>query len=100
MVEQTDVESLSEVFQALSDPNRLRILELLRTTPHPLCVNAIARHIGVTQSAASQQLKILRQNGLVRVKKEGYFKHYSLKLDGLESVRSIRRAVLGENFYV
>jgi DNA-binding transcriptional ArsR family regulator len=100
MFEQKEIESLSEVFQALSDPTRLRILELLKNTNNPLCVNAIAHHVGISQSAASQHLKILRQHGFVSVKKEGYFKHYSLTLDNLESVRSMRMTVLGENFNI
>ena len=98
MVERADLERLSELFQALSDPTRLRILELLKNGKHPFCVNAIAHHVGISQSAASQHLKILRQNGLVNVKKEGYFKHYSLNLDNLAKIRSMRKAVLGEDF--
>jgi DNA-binding transcriptional ArsR family regulator len=100
MVERVEIEALSEVFQALSDPTRLRILELLKSSKHPYCVNAIAHHVGISQSAASQHLKILRQHGLVSVKKEGYFKHYSLNLDNLESIRSMRMTVLGENFII
>jgi len=96
----TNIDVLAEIFQALSDPNRLRILELLRNAPCPICVNGIAHHIGVTQSAVSQHLKILRQHGLVSVKKEGYFKHYSVNLENLDKVRSIRESILGENFRI
>lgn len=100
MNEDSNIELLSEVFQALSDPNRLRILELLRSTSHPICVNAIAMKIGITQSAVSQHLKILRRHGLVRVKKEGYYKHYSVNLESLDRFRSIRESILGENFKI
>lgn len=94
------IESLAEVFQALSDPNRLRILELLRKGGHPLCVNAIAGQIGISQSAISQHLKVLRQQGLVQVKKEGYYKHYSLNIEKLNSIRELRVSVLGANFKI
>ena len=90
-----EIESLAEMYRALADPNRLRILELLRNMKHPLCVNAIANKIGITQSAVSQHLKILRQQGLVGVKKEGYYKHYSVNVDSLESKRRLRESVLG-----
>ena len=98
MNERIEVESLAEIFHALSDPNRLRILELLRKTAHPVCVNAIAMRIGITQSAISQHLKILRQHGLVSVKKDGYYKHYSLNLENLDSIRLLRQSVLGPDF--
>ena len=94
------IETLSEVFQALSDPNRLRILELLRNALHPICVNRIAHEIGISQSAVSQHLKILRQHGLVSVKKEGYFKHYSFNVENVDSIRSMRESVLGEDFNI
>ena len=100
MIEQNDIESLSEVFQALSDPNRLRILEMLKDMQHPLCVNALAGNLDISQSAVSQHLKILRHHGLVSVRKEGYFKHYSLNLEYLDVIRSMRKAVLGENFNI
>jgi len=100
MIGKKERESLSEVYQALSDQNRLRIIELLKTTPHPLCVNAIAQRIGVSQSAASQHLKILRQQGLVDVKKEGYFKHYSFDIKNLEMIRRLRETVLGPDFTI
>ena len=100
MVENVEVESLAELFRALGDPNRLRILELLKTTKHPLCVNAIAMNIGISQSAISQHLKILRQQGLVNVKKEGYFKHYSINSENLDSIRKLRESILGLEFNI
>ena len=92
-----DYEPLAEVYRALADPNRLRIMKLLRSMDHPLCVNAIAGKIGISQSAVSQHLKILRQQSLVRVKKEGYYKHYSVNIDSLDKIRSLRESVLGED---
>jgi|SaaInl7_150m_RNA_FD_contig_91_28606_length_1959_multi_12_in_0_out_0_4 ArsR family transcriptional regulator, arsenate/arsenite/antimonite-responsive transcriptional repressor len=98
MDDQKNIEALAEAFRALSDPNRLRIMELLRTASHPVCVNAIAQKIGISQSAVSQHLRILRQQSLVKVKKEGYYKHYTVNLNELTALRSLKESVLGSEF--
>jgi len=94
------IDALATVFQALSDGNRLRILELLRNNGHPICVNGIAMKLGISQSAASQHLKVLKTNGLVSDRKEGYFKHYALNADRLAEIQALRRTVLGEDFQI
>ena len=98
------IEKLVEIFKALSDPTRLRLVKLLNDCQPgvckggPLCVNALAHQLGVTQSAVSQHLRILRQAGLVSGERRGSFMHYSLDLDGLEKYRAALRETLGEDF--
>ena len=98
------IEKLVEIFKALSDPTRLRLVKLLNDCQPgvceggPLCVNALAHQLGVTQSAVSQHLRILRQAGLVSGARRGSFMHYSLDLDGLEKYRAALREALGEDF--
>jgi DNA-binding transcriptional ArsR family regulator len=95
---------LSEIFKALSDPTRLRLVQLLNNCQEgiceggPLCVNALAHQLGVSQSAVSQHLRILRQMGLVRGVRHGTFMHYSLDPDGLDQYRAALRETLGEGF--
>ena len=55
----------SEIFKVLAVETRVRIIELLKSKG-PLGVNNIAELVGITPSAVSQHLKILRQAGLVR----------------------------------
>ena len=99
-----NVEKLVEIFKALSDPTRLRLVKLLNDCPPgicqggPLCVNALAHRLGVTQSAVSQHLRILRQVGLVRGARRGTFMHYSLDPEGLHKYRHALRDTLGEDF--
>jgi DNA-binding transcriptional ArsR family regulator len=104
-----EIEDLAEIFRALSDPTRLRLVKLLSDqSPDErsgmcngqkfLCVNALAHKLGVTQSAVSQHLRVLRQAGLVRGERRGPFVHYSLDKDGLEHYRSALRETLGEDF--
>jgi DNA-binding transcriptional ArsR family regulator len=99
-----DVIKLAEIFKALSDPTRLRLIKLLNDCRPgvckggPLCVNALAHQLGVTQSAVSQHLRILRQAGLVRGARRGSFMHYALDPDGLGQYRTALRETLGEDF--
>jgi DNA-binding transcriptional ArsR family regulator len=95
-----EIEELAEIFKALSDPTRLRLVKLLGEHKGALCVNALARVLGVTQSAVSQHLRILRQVGLVNGQRRGYFVHYSLDRDRLEQYKARLRGTLGEDFVV
>jgi len=72
-----EVEQISKYLKAVADPTRLKIIELLNSNK-PLCVNAIARRLNLTQSAISQHLRILRQLNLVNGNKMGYHVHYQV----------------------
>jgi DNA-binding transcriptional ArsR family regulator len=78
-----NVEELAELFKAISDVTRLRLIKLLGENRKPLCVNALSNKLGVSQSAVSQHLRILRQAGLVSGQRCGYYVHYSLDGDRL-----------------
>ena len=69
---------LMVLLKALSDPTRLKIVKLLGRRGHAVCVNMLAASLGITQSAVSQHLRILRQAGLVEAERMGNFVHYSL----------------------
>jgi ArsR family transcriptional regulator, arsenate/arsenite/antimonite-responsive transcriptional repressor len=64
------------IFRALSDPTRLRILHLL--SKGELCVCDIMDVIGAPQPRISRHLAYLKRVGLVRDRKEGPWRHYSL----------------------
>jgi DNA-binding transcriptional ArsR family regulator len=70
---------LSEIFKALSDPTRLRLISLL--LDNEVCVHTLEAVIGMSQSAISHQLRHLRQLGLVRFRKEGRHVFYALDDD-------------------
>jgi ArsR family transcriptional regulator len=65
-------------FHALSDPLRIKILELLRQ--QELCVCELSESLRVTQSKLSFHLKTLKEAGLVRARQEGRWIYYSLNL--------------------
>jgi DNA-binding transcriptional ArsR family regulator len=95
-----EIEELADTFKALSDPTRMRLIKLLSEGGGALCVNALAHKLGVTQSAVSQHLRVLRQAGLVRGERRGYFVHYALDEDGLEQHKAKVLETLGEDFVV
>jgi len=67
---------LGELFKALGDPTRLRIISLL--LENELCVHTLEAALGMSQSAISHQLRVLRQLQLVRFRKEGRHVYYAL----------------------
>lgn len=66
----------SDAFQALSHPNRLRVLEALRG--RELCVCDLSEVLGLSMSATSQVLRELRTLGAVRFRAQGRLAYYSL----------------------
>jgi len=71
------IERFSEILKALSNPARLRIVNLLTTGEHT--VSELCELSGLKQSLVSQQLKILRLNNIVQYRKEVPRFYYSLK---------------------
>ena len=71
-----NLESLTEVYGALADATRLRILSLVKDGE--VCVCHIHASLGVPQPTASRHLAYLRRAGLVRARREGIWMHYSL----------------------
>jgi DNA-binding transcriptional ArsR family regulator len=94
------VDELAGIFKALSDPTRLRLVQLLGEHQGALCVNALARRLGVSQSAVSQHLRVLRQARLVEGVRQGYHVHYALDPDRLEQYKAQVRRILGDEFVV
>lgn len=72
------------LFHALSDPRRLRILDLLRAGEQ--CVCDLQADLDCGQSLLSFHLKTLRDAGLVSMRKEGRWSHYRLEPDAFEHV--------------
>ena len=75
------------VLKALAEERRLRMVELLLRKER--CVRDLARELGISESAASQHLKALREAGLLTGVKRGYFTHYEVD-------REVLRRLAGE----
>jgi DNA-binding transcriptional ArsR family regulator len=76
--------SLAELFKALGDPTRVKILFSLMT--RELCVCDLTAVIGISESAVSHQLKVLRTLRLVKFRREGKILYYSLADDHIEKL--------------
>lgn len=86
---------LSEVFRVFGDSTRIRILYALFESE--LCVCDIARLLGLTQSAVSHQLRILKNAKLVRFRREGKSIFYSLDDDHVRSILALGMEHLEES---
>ena len=75
----------AELFKILSVDKRIEIIEFLKK--EAMSVNSLAEALGVTQSAVSQHLRVLKAAGLVRNERQGYWVFYSLDRDALEQCR-------------
>lgn len=70
--------------KALADENRIRIIKLLLRKN--FCVKALAKRLDISESAVSQQLKVLREAELVTGIKEGYYVHYKVREEELKKI--------------
>ena len=75
---------LAETFKALGDPTRVRILHILEKSE--FCVCDLQEIMGMTQSAISHQLRVLRNLRLVKYRKEGRSVIYSLDDNHISSI--------------
>jgi DNA-binding transcriptional ArsR family regulator len=77
-----------EIFKVLGVDTRVKIIEILKAQG-PLGAKDIAAAIGITTAAVSQHLKILKQAGLVRSERKGYWIPYSIDEKAMENCRQI-----------
>ena len=89
LVHDRTVEVIAETFRVLGDPTRVRILDAL--SAGDLCVCDIASLVGITESAVSHQLRLLRGMRLVRPRRAGRQVFYSI--DDQHIVELLRLAV-------
>ena len=93
VISDRDLERLSLTYRVLGDPNRLKIVMVLRTVE--MCVCDLAAFTGLSESAVSHQLRRLKDLALVKSRRDGQIVYYSLDDEhvtgllevGLEHVR-------------
>jgi len=69
-------EAYAQIMKALSDPKRIKILDMLSCGD--MCACDILEHFDFTQPTLSHHIKVLVNAGLVRMKKEGIWHYYSI----------------------
>jgi DNA-binding transcriptional ArsR family regulator len=88
-----DAEKTARVFKLLGVDTRVRIVQMLKK--RSLCVNALARQLGVSAAAVSQHLRVLRDGELVTAEKKGYYVHYRVNERTLERFGRLVADLLG-----
>jgi DNA-binding transcriptional ArsR family regulator len=83
-----------EAFEALGDPNRRAIIELLRTGDRS--VQELADALPISRPAVSRHLRLLKDAGLVTDRAEGTRRLYRLHDEGVDAVRAYLEGVWGE----
>lgn len=84
LLAKTPVAALADTFRVLGDVTRVRIL--LALSLRELCVCDLAELFGLTSSAVSHQLRLLRAHRLVKPRREGKLVYYSLDDDHVRSL--------------
>jgi DNA-binding transcriptional ArsR family regulator len=77
-----DAEKLAEIFKLLSDKARVRIVQVLKR--RAMCVTELTSQLGITPSATSQHLRVLRDARLVKFQKRGFHVYYHLDVQNIE----------------
>ncbi len=76
--------NISVMLKALGEPTRLSIFQQLLIRKH--CVRSLSRKLGITESAISQHMKVLKEAGLVYGERFGYHIHYLPKQEALDEL--------------
>ncbi len=81
---------MAEVFKALGDPTRLRLIRMLasRMEKDP-CVADLAKKLGISQPAASQHIRVLRNIGILEPERQGFRVYYSINIRVLKSYKAL-----------
>ncbi|MBU5437084.1 metalloregulator ArsR/SmtB family transcription factor [Tissierella sp. MSJ-40] len=71
------MEQIVQIFKALGDETRLKILIIL--SKRRICAKGIAKHLDISEAAVSQHIKVLKEVGIILGEKVGYYVHYDLQ---------------------
>ena len=93
------IKEQAELFAALADPTRLKLLQFLchQDPPGCRCVNNLSHLLGITQPAVSQHMRVLKAVGLVIGERRGFRMHYLIDREGLKRCQGIISTALGSN---
>ncbi len=84
-----EARATATIFRALGDPARIRIVNLLATTPEPVCVCDFVEPLGLSQPTVSHHLKKLAGAGLLDREQRGKWAYYSLNRDAARRLGTV-----------
>jgi ArsR family transcriptional regulator, arsenate/arsenite/antimonite-responsive transcriptional repressor len=89
VLDQQEAAATAELFKALSDPARVRIVNVLATTDEPVCVCELIAPLGLAQPTVSHHLRKLTEVGLLGREQRGKWAYFSLKRDAVERLAAV-----------
>ena len=87
---------ISVMLKAMGEPTRLSIFRQLLLRKH--CVRSLSKKLGITESAVSQHMKVLREAGLVYGERYGYHIHYLPKQEALDELSAAFEQMRRQSF--
>jgi ArsR family transcriptional regulator, arsenate/arsenite/antimonite-responsive transcriptional repressor len=84
-----ETEATAELFRALGDPARVRIMNVLATCEGPVCVCNLVEPLGLTQPTVSHHMKKLLDVGLVDREQRGKWAYFSLKPEAARKLAAV-----------
>ena len=85
-----EAQATAELFKALADPARVRIVNLLATADgEPVCICNLVEPLGLSQPTVSHHMKRLLDAGLVEREQRGKWAYFSLRQDAVEKLANV-----------
>lgn len=84
-----EAQATAEVFKALADPARVRIVNVLATSGEPVCVCNLIEPLGLSQPTVSHHLKKLTEAGLLEREQRGKWAYFSLRPEAIEKLGAV-----------
>ena len=86
-----DAEATAQVFKALSDPARVKVISMLATAGEPVCACEFPPALALSQATVSHHLKKLTEAGLLDREQRGKWAYFSLNEEALEQLEGLVR---------
>ena len=84
-----EAQATADVFRALADPARVRIVNVLATSDEPVCVCHLIEPLGLSQPTVSHHLKKLTDAGLLEREQRGRWAHFSLRPEAVAKLGTV-----------
>ena len=89
LLDDQEAAATADLFKALADPARVRIVNVLATAGEPVCVCELIEPLGLAQPTVSHHLKKLVDAGLLEREQRGKWAYLSLKRDAVEKLAEV-----------
>jgi ArsR family transcriptional regulator, arsenate/arsenite/antimonite-responsive transcriptional repressor len=89
VLDEDEAAATAELFRALGDPGRVRIINLIATSDEPVCACELYEPLGLSQPTVSHHLKKLTDAGLLEREQRGKWAYFSLKRDAVEKLAAV-----------